>query len=222
MRSETEQYYRSEHRKSGNAQYLSQLLTPLGVRDGASVLDVGCGTGYVNGYLAESVSLQYNLGFDLDPGAIRLARQLSPGAGHIGWFCASAEAVPLPDASVDHVICRVVLPLCNVAQVIAEIARVLRPGGTAVLLLHPWPYYLRWLSVNPARWKRSALGVVSTGLGIWFNATGHQVQLRLGRHRIGQTFQTVGRVRSILRRRGMSIYRLARKPEFVVYARLNG
>ena len=112
--------------------------------------------------------------------------------------------------------------MCNVSQVIAEIARAFRPDGAAVLPLYPWPHYQRWLPVNPGRWERSALGVVSIVLGICSNATGHQVQLRLGCHRIGHTFQTVGRVRSILRRHGMSIYRLAREPEFVVYARPHG
>ncbi|MGH9393379.1 MAG: class I SAM-dependent methyltransferase, partial [Terriglobales bacterium] len=179
-------------------------------------------TGYVNAYLAEAMPLQLNLGFDLDLGALRMARQFSPAGAQIGWFCGSAEAVPLPDASVDHVICRVALPYCDVATAIAEIARVLRPDGTTVLLLHPWPHYLRWLSVRPAHWKQTTMGLVNTGLGLWFNATGHQIHLRMGGRSLGQTFQTVGRMRRILSQYGMSVYGTAKKPEFGVYARRGG
>ena len=219
MNSDQQAYYYAEHCKSASPDYLAQLLAPLGVGDGSSVLDVGCGTGYVNEYLSTTRALARNLGFDLDPGAIRLAHSLNRNSGNAAYFCASAEAIPLPDASTDHVTCRVVLSYCDVDRAVAEIARVLRPGGSAMLLLHPWRLYVRWLSLDPRRWKTTAAGLVSIALSLWLNATGHQIRLRLGGRPIGETFQSEGRMRAILRRYGMSIYQVERGPEFAVYAR---
>ncbi len=50
---------------------------------------------------------------------------------------APAEAIPMPDDSVDHVVSTLVLcTVDDVARSVAEIARVLRPGGTLHLIEH--------------------------------------------------------------------------------------
>ncbi len=68
-----------------------------------------------------------------------------------------------------------------------------------------------------SNWKRSAAGLLIFLLGLWFNLTGQQIQIRLGRHRVTQTFQTEFRIHRLLRQHGMSVYRVVREPEFVIY-----
>lgn len=211
------EYHLGERAKSANHQYLSWLLSPLEIQANSTVVDVGCGSGYVNDYIAAHLNPGHNLGFDFDLDAVQLARELNANAGRIFWVCASGEAIPLPDSSVDHVVCRGVVPLASVNRVLGELSRILRPGGTAAVLLHSWTFYLRWLSLRPYNWKRSAAGLLIFLLGLWFNLTGQQIQIRLGRRRVTQTFQTEFRIHRLLRQHGMSVYRVVREPEFVVY-----
>jgi len=204
--------------KSGREEYLTPFLAPLGIQDNSTVLDVGCGSGYVNAYLAARQKLRHNIGLDLELETVKLARQMNADAGTITWICASAEAVPLPDAFADSVVCRGVVPLATVNRVLAEASRLLRPGGTAVFLLHSWTYYLRWVSLDPRKWKRSVAGLLHFLLGLWFNLTGRQVRIVVGRHRISQTFQTEFRIRRLLWQQGMELYKVLREPEFLAYA----
>lgn len=213
------EYHLREREKSNHEGYLSRLLSPLGIKDQSTFLDLGCGSGYVNDYVESRGNLRLNLGLDLDLGALQLARELNPHAGRVLWACASAEAIPLPDSSVDHIVCRGVVPLASVNRVLADTARILRPGGTAVFLLHNWTFYLRSLSLHARHWKRTFSGLAITLLGLWFNLTGQQIQPRLGRHRFTQTFQTEFRIRRLLRKYGMSVYRVERESEFLIYAR---
>jgi SAM-dependent methyltransferase len=212
-------YYLAERSKSDNEPYLSRLLAPLGISENSTFLDIGCGTGYVNNYLSVRKPLHCNLGFDFDIEAIRLARALETNRGRTLWFCASAEAIPLADSSVDHVLCRGVVPLTSVNRVVSEIGRTIRPSGTAAILLHSWKFYLDWLSLRPNDWKRTVAGILILISSLWFNVTGQQIRFGWGRHRITQTFQTEDRIRRVLEKFGLSIYHIARQPEFIVYVK---
>lgn len=74
-----------------------------------------------------------------------------------------AEAIPIPDASVDTVVATLVLcTVLDVVATLAEIRRVLRPGGTLLLIEHvAAPELTRTLHVrqlaNPL-WRRLAGG----------------------------------------------------------------
>jgi ubiquinone/menaquinone biosynthesis C-methylase UbiE len=97
-------------------------------------LDVACGSGRHALYLA---SLGHEvIGVDATPAMLALARAKS---SDIDFREGHFDALPLADDSVDVVTCA--LALCHereVAPAIAEIARVLRPGGTAVVSdMHP-------------------------------------------------------------------------------------
>jgi len=211
-------YHLSEWEEKRDGQYVPKLLSPLQIRDNSTFLDVGCGSGYVNAYVARCCTCRLNLGLDLELETLSMARQLNGNSNSIFWVCASAEVIPLPDHSVDHIVCRGVLPLAVVNQVLAEMGRILRPGGTAVFLLHSWTFYLRWLSLNPRNWKRSVAGLLHFLLGLWFNLTGRQIQFRAGQHRIGQTFQTEFLMGRLLRKQRLVLKKVVRKPEFLAYA----
>ncbi|MGW7367084.1 class I SAM-dependent methyltransferase [Streptomyces sp. NPDC054841] len=91
-----------------------------------ALLDIGCGTGLVTERLARP-GLRV-LGADSSPGMARMA------AGRVaGVVLADVRSLPLPDASVDAVSAVWLLHLVRDARaVVAEAARVLRPGGVFV------------------------------------------------------------------------------------------
>ncbi|HXY22922.1 MAG TPA: methyltransferase domain-containing protein, partial [Burkholderiaceae bacterium] len=106
----------------------------------ARVVDLGCGRGACRRLLQRRFPSAQWLGIDLSDAMLRagggtrvLSEQLQRWLGRKNvamWVCASAEHLPLADASVDVVFSNLMLhwhPQPHV--VIAEIARVLRAGG---------------------------------------------------------------------------------------------
>lgn len=104
--------------------------------DGLRIIDLGCGPGW---YTAELRARGADaLPVDLDPGELALA-----GAPPEGALVADAADMPLPDASVDAILCSNLLEHCPRApEVIDEIARVLKPGGWAYVSWTNW--YSPW------------------------------------------------------------------------------
>jgi ubiquinone/menaquinone biosynthesis C-methylase UbiE len=97
-------------------------------------LDAACGTGR---HAAHLHALGYEvIGVDATEAMLAVARPKVPGAD---FRLGRLEALPLDDGSVDLVTCS--LALTHVAELgpaVAELARVLRPGGWAVLSdVHP-------------------------------------------------------------------------------------
>jgi len=96
---------------------------------GKAVLDVGCG----GGFMAEAMAKRgaHVTGIDPSPGAIIAARTHAEASGlTIAYDEGSGENLPYADQTFDVVICVDVFEhIGTLDQVIAEIARVLRPGG---------------------------------------------------------------------------------------------
>lgn len=98
--------------------------------DGLRILDAGCGTGAVMGYLADYGTV---VGMDYSPDALHFCQcrgraQLARG---------SADALPFADASFDLVTSFDVLCVhtVNDVQALREFRRVLVPGGRMILRL---------------------------------------------------------------------------------------
>ncbi len=126
-----------------------------------AVLEVGVGSGLNLALYAPAVARLYGL----DPSAEleRMARRrLRHVRVPVRLIMGSAEAVPLPDRSVDTVVST--WTLCSIpdpARALAEIKRVLRPGGRFIFIEHgrsPDAPVLAWQErLNPI-WKRLAGG----------------------------------------------------------------
>jgi len=103
---------------------------------GACVLDVGCGTGAAARYAAAHAGPSGRVsGVDVNAGMIAVAKTLPPVAGApIAWLEESAYALSIPDQTVDVALCAQTLQfLTQLPQALAEIHRVLKPGGRIVL-----------------------------------------------------------------------------------------
>ncbi|MFD4659052.1 methyltransferase domain-containing protein [Kitasatospora sp. NPDC058444] len=135
----------------------------LAVRPGERALDVGSGTGSETQVLATAVGAQGRaLGIEPHPGLRAVAEQRATEAGSAARFLdGDALALPLPDGGSDVVRCeRVLQHLADPAKAVAEMARVLRPGGRVALLDTDWATFV----LHPvAPEVRPALAAVAEG-----------------------------------------------------------
>lgn len=103
------------------------------LKEGETVLDLGSGGGIDVLLSARRVGpTGFAYGLDMTEEMLELARRNAADAGatNVEFLKGRIESIPLPDASVDVVISNCVINLStDKAAVLAEIARVLRPGG---------------------------------------------------------------------------------------------
>jgi SAM-dependent methyltransferase len=99
-----------------------------GIAAGQRVLDVACGTGALARTAAERVGPNGQvIGLDANPEMLAVARRVAPS---IQWLDGRAEALPLPDASVDAAVSQFGLMFFDDrVAALREMWRVLRPGG---------------------------------------------------------------------------------------------
>lgn len=101
---------------------------------GETVLDIGCGAGIDTIIAARRVGPAGKaIGLDFLPEMLERTRTAAAeaGLGNVETLHGEMEAIPLPDASVDHIISNGVINLsARKSRVFRECARVLRPGGT--------------------------------------------------------------------------------------------
>ncbi len=122
---------------------LRLILRLAGPLQGRSVLDVGCGDGSW-ARVAARQGAALVVGCDPDPRMIaRAAAPAARGAAAVDLAAARAQALPFADGSFDVVTCIAVLAFVpDAAAAIAEMARVLRPGGRLVIGdLGRWSYW---------------------------------------------------------------------------------
>lgn len=136
-------------------------LTPfrqhvIGVAEGR-VLEVGIGSG-LNLPLYGS-NVRAVIGLEPSPELIRMARERDAEAAMpIEFLEASAEAVPLDDASIDTVV--TTWTLCTIPDApgaLAELRRVLKPNGALLFVEHgraPEPGVARWQDRLDPLWHR--------------------------------------------------------------------
>jgi SAM-dependent methyltransferase len=106
----------------------------LGDVAGLDVLDLGCGVAYFSAWLARRGARV--VGLDVTPAQLATARRMQAETGlSFQLVEASAEAVPLGDASFDLVLSEYGASIwCDPAAWVPEAARLLRPGGRLVFL----------------------------------------------------------------------------------------
>ena len=117
---------------------LAELIKEIQGQDQrkVQVLDLACGTGrFMRQVMTAMPKLQLT-GLDLSPPYAQAARNHVRHWPHVDVVEGAAEALPFADASFDHLISIYLfheLPPRVRPQVLAEAARVLKPGGTFII-----------------------------------------------------------------------------------------
>ncbi|MFW6113444.1 MAG: class I SAM-dependent methyltransferase, partial [Actinomycetota bacterium] len=122
---------------------IEESLEAAGDLEGKWVLDIGCGRGELTCEAARRGA--HAVGIDYAEAAIELSRERSAGMGedlrrHVQFSLADAKGLSFPDGSFDVVFLVDVyehLYPGEIAHTLAEVRRVLRPGG--VLVVHTGP-----------------------------------------------------------------------------------
>jgi len=168
----------SSHKVEG-AVYGTRFERALGLVDGvnlkptAKVLEIGCGAGRFSLELARRGCDV--VATDLVEEMLQMTRELAaehPSSGEVRLSCADAGALPFQSHSFDMVVAIAILEWVRSSeQAMAEIFRVLRPGGYAIVsatnmwsvqrLLDPqlnpaWEPVKRWAKRSSARIQRTA------------------------------------------------------------------
>jgi len=181
------------------------------------ILDVGCGAGQtlIASHLSSSVVA---IGVDKDFSALTLGKQLKRS---IHFVCSAGEQLPLADGYFDLVISRVAVPYMHIPTALAEMARVMKPGGNLWIALHPfsmaWQGLLRSFCKLDLTGFLGGLFVITNGLA--FHIAGKLFRLPFSRSRSYESFQTSKSIRRTLDSVGLGDIEISKGRHFVVTAR---
>ncbi|MFN2508378.1 MAG: class I SAM-dependent methyltransferase, partial [Chthoniobacterales bacterium] len=110
---------------SSTRQFIPPLLDAADVSGNMSVLDVGCGPGYVSAAAAKRGAAP--TGLDFSGEMIAIAKGMFP---HIDFQEGDAQNLPFADVAFDRVVANfALLHLSDPERACAEACRVLKPGG---------------------------------------------------------------------------------------------
>lgn len=156
------------------------------------VLDIGCGAGQELIPFLERTNA-FCVGVDIADSLGEVTKtvfRLNENARKVAFSRTNGARLPFADASFDVVLCQVALPYMNNRQTIAEVARILRPGGVFLLKIHAPAFYFGMLperlkTLNP---KQIAYPLICLAGSIWHSLTGKQPEKGFWRGK--EIFQT--------------------------------
>lgn len=127
-------------------------LAALDLSHARHAAEVGCGPGYYAPLIAARHPALRVTGIDNAPAQIALARRhaASQGLGNTRFICDDACALSQPDGCFDRIVAsRLFMVVHDCRRAIAELRRVLAPGGI-LLIAEP----VAWPAISFAEWAR--------------------------------------------------------------------
>ena len=130
-------------------------LDMLHLQPGETVLDIGCGPGFLVHEMAQAVTGSGAiLGMDLSEAALAHAQRRCAEQAHVEFHLGEATALPFGDAAFDAVaVTQVYEFVSDVDLALSELHRVLRPGGRALVMDTDW-WSVLWHSSDASRMRR--------------------------------------------------------------------
>lgn len=133
----------------------------------SSLLEVGCGPGHLLEAVCERQAAQDIVGVDLSPYLLERARRRLSGSP-VRLVHADGLALPADEGAFDVVVSSHYvghLPAHLRAEAVGEIARVVRPGGHAVVVEHRWHPWPTTSTLRRIRTSHQSLGFI--GLAVY-------------------------------------------------------
>lgn len=137
---------------AGQRRRVIELLAPSA---GEQVLDVGAGPGFLLHEMAQAVGVAGRVvGIDPSEPMLALARRRCEEQPQVELRVGEATALPFDDASFDAVVSTQVYEyVADMEKALAEVRRVLRPGGRVLILDTDWDSIV-WRTSDRARMRR--------------------------------------------------------------------
>jgi len=161
------------------------------------VLDLACGTGDITFEVARRIDRGQGIGLDITQGMLDIAerkRRLSE-LDHVSFHRADILSMPFSDESFDRVTGGYALRnVPDLAAALAEIKRVLKPGGRFLSLdfAHPRSRIYRWLYLRYLTVVGSAAGLVLHGDADTYRYIPETLKLYPGQRGVRDLMQNLG------------------------------
>tara|TARA_R110002126_G_scaffold266899_3_gene410285 strand:- start:31 stop:717 length:687 start_codon:yes stop_codon:yes gene_type:complete len=127
---------RAEGMERGHGNAVAQVLPQMDVRAGMVSLDLGCGNGWATRMLSTLAPGASAIGIDAAPAMVKRAEELHDLTTRARYEVCTFEAIDFNDDKFDRVFSMEALYYAvDLDQAIAEIHRVLKPGGAAHILI---------------------------------------------------------------------------------------
>jgi SAM-dependent methyltransferase len=182
--------------------YIADDFSFIDFAPGSRVVDIGFGAGEQMRHLSARGCRTFGVEYS---GALAIRGRRAA----LDVCRATAEQLPFRSASLDGLICKVVVPYTDEAEAVAEFARVLRPGGVARISYHGLGYSMRYLLTDP-NWKRRVYGLRTIVNTLVYRAIGRRLPGFWG----DTIYQSSHRLRRYYAANGLTLRKEHRAPRF--------